>query len=77
MNLYLISQTVNNDYDTYGSAVVAALNEDDARNIHPRGDIGSWGSGGMWAKKEDIKVELIGVAEKTAKRIVCTSFRAG
>lgn len=35
MNLYLISQDVNNDYDTYDSAVVAASNEEDARNIHP------------------------------------------
>lgn len=35
LNLYLISQTVNNDYDTFDSAVVAARDEEDARSIHP------------------------------------------
>lgn len=39
LNLYLISQTVNNDYDTFDSAVVAAYDEEDARSIHP---ISSW-----------------------------------
>jgi len=37
MNLYLISQDLNNNYDTYDSAVVAAKSEDDARKIHPTG----------------------------------------
>ena len=35
LNLYLISQNVNNDYDTFDSAVVAARDEEDARSIHP------------------------------------------
>ncbi len=35
MNLYLISQSINNDYDTYDLAAVAAENEQDARRIHP------------------------------------------
>lgn len=35
MNLYLLSQTVNNDYDTFDSCVVCADNEDDARMINP------------------------------------------
>ena len=35
MNLYLISQDHNDDYDTYDSAVVAAENEDAARETHP------------------------------------------
>lgn len=35
MNLYLISQDVNNDYDTYDSAVVVANSLDEARVIHP------------------------------------------
>jgi hypothetical protein len=38
MNLYLLTQTVNNDYDTFDSAVVAAETEEEARLIHPRGD---------------------------------------
>jgi len=37
LNLYLIYQDVNNDYDTYYSAVVAATSDDDAKNIHPSG----------------------------------------
>ena len=39
MKLYRIWQTVNNDYDTFDSAVVAAYAEEDARSIHP---ISSW-----------------------------------
>jgi hypothetical protein len=35
MNLYLISQDENDDYDTFDSAVVAAKNEEDARTINP------------------------------------------
>jgi hypothetical protein len=35
MNLYLISQNANDDYDTYDSAVVAAKSESDARTINP------------------------------------------
>ena len=35
MKLYLISQSTNQEYDTYDSAVVAAETEDDARNMHP------------------------------------------
>jgi inorganic pyrophosphatase/exopolyphosphatase len=37
MNIYLISQTENEDYDTYNSAVVYAPDEDTARNLHPSG----------------------------------------
>jgi len=37
MKLFLISQTVNNDYDTFDAAVVAAEDEVAARHIHPRG----------------------------------------
>jgi hypothetical protein len=35
MKLYLISQDENNGWDTYDSAVVAALWEGDARSISP------------------------------------------
>jgi hypothetical protein len=40
LNLYLISQSVNNDYDTYDSAVVAAASEEEARLIYPD----NWGT---------------------------------
>ena len=37
LNLYLIRQTVNNGFDTFDSAVVAARDEEDARSINPAG----------------------------------------
>jgi len=37
MNLYLISQEVNTDWDTFSSAVVIAESEEEARKIHPCG----------------------------------------
>ena len=36
MNLYHISQTACNGYDTFSDAVVAAPTEEIARTIHPR-----------------------------------------
>jgi hypothetical protein len=38
MNLYKIFQNVNEDWDTYDSAVVAAKSEEEARLIHPDDD---------------------------------------
>ena len=38
MNLYRISQDINNNYDTYDSAIVAASSEESARRIHPDED---------------------------------------
>ena len=35
MNIYLLSQSEVDGYDTYDSCVVAAENEEDARQIHP------------------------------------------
>lgn len=86
MNLYLISQTVNDDYDTYDSAVVAAESEDEARKMHPgqsQGDFyESWWTRdteyGSWASRlEDVKVELIGVSHENVSRVICASFNAG
>ncbi len=37
MNLYRISQDVNNNYDTYDSAIVVAENEELAVRVHPSG----------------------------------------
>lgn len=37
MKLYLISQSVENGYDTYSDAVVAAENEQAAKETHPSG----------------------------------------
>lgn len=48
MKLWLLSQDVNDEYDTYDSCVVVAITEDNAKQIHPDGcsvfkrDIDSW-----------------------------------
>lgn len=39
MNLYLISQNVNNGYDTYSSAVVSADCAHSAKKVHPDGSL--------------------------------------
>ena len=38
MKLYLLTQTDNRGYDTFDSCVVCAPSEEEAREIHPRGD---------------------------------------
>ena len=77
MNLYLISQTVNNNYDSYDSAVVAAESEEKARLIHPAAYNEAW-MGASWCKPEDVQVQLIGVAvDGTVAGIICASFNAG
>ena len=35
MNIYLLSQDINDDYDTFDAVVVAAENVDKARETHP------------------------------------------
>ena len=35
MNLYLLTQDTNNDYDTYDSCVVASETEEEAQLMHP------------------------------------------
>lgn len=83
MNLYRISQTVNDAYDTYDSAVVCAMSPDDAKTIHPRETAPdewwlNYDSCRDWAKLEDIDVRFIGLADpKTGRGIICASFNAG
>lgn len=57
MKLWLISQDVNNNWDTFDSAVVAAESEEEARNTYPEQfDMGGkkyWnGSKWMWSLKD-------------------------
>jgi hypothetical protein len=78
MNLYKIFQTVNNDYDTFDAAIVAAESPEDARTINP--DISPndpWPTG-AWCAIEDVQVERIGkAAEGITKGIILASFNAG
>ena len=82
MNIYLISQTENNNYDSYDSAVVCAKDENEARNMSPiDGTQFDWNDN-MWlswaCKPENITVKLIGKANKDIKHgVICSSYNAG
>lgn len=79
MKLYLLSQTKNNDYDTYSACIVCAENEESAKLIRP--DSCRWEDGFSYSwitKIDDIKVKFLGEAEETLKEgIVLSSFHAG
>jgi hypothetical protein len=78
MKLYLISQNVNEDYDTYDAAVVCAESEDEARKIHPNGDYNRFVEDSWVYNINDVTVEYIGEAsEHISKGVVLASFRAG
>lgn len=77
MNIYKVSQTINNDYDTYDSMIVYAENESNAKVINPGGfhifKNNSWyfvyadGSEKekeldfTWCHPDEVKVKYIGV----------------
>ena len=74
MNLYLISQDINDEWDAYSSAVVAAETEEEARLIHPGGDRDFYCDHedginlGFWANSPtDVKVEFLGIAKLNTK----------
>jgi hypothetical protein len=92
MKLWIISQDVNNGYDTYSDAVVAAEDEDAARMIHPRETSGwiellgdkfkPWNgkseSYDDWCAAEKVKVEYMGEAKPgTPSGVIVASFHAG
>jgi len=80
MKIYKIIQSINNDYDTYDSAVVYAENEEEAREIHPNCAImnSQYDYIQTWALPSDIKVEYIGEAPHiTEKGVTLASFNAG
>lgn len=76
MKLWKLSQNVNNDYDTFDSAIVAAKTEEDAKTIHPTDY--EFSSSRTWCSVEEVKVEYIGTATKGTKRgVILASFNAG
>ena len=92
MKLYTITRTSSPGWDTYDSAVVAAHNEEEARNMHPNGDIwvkpgyytdgvvdGYYNSIDSWVEPENVIVEYIGEASKTIKKpcVIVSSYNAG
>jgi len=66
MNIYKISQTQNNDYDTYDSAVVIAENEKAAKRIHPDGRTVWCNKSRCWCKKYHMTGELTPVDEDSS-----------
>ena len=91
MNLYRISQSVNTDYDTFDSAVVAAETAAQAATIHPSGiekdnwredgpddQWTDWSRGAWCSAPTQVTVEMIGHAvEGTAAGVILASFNAG
>ena len=81
MNLYLISQTVNDDYDTFDSAIVAAKSAKEAASINPSGPWPSrrFTTFNSWCNSPDeVEVKLIGKAKPgTIKGLILGSFNAG
>ncbi len=80
MKLYKLTQDVNDDWDTYDSCVVCAVDEEDAKTISPDGyetpikqpEYTSW------CTIKDVKVEYIGEAVEGLKRgVIVASFNAG
>jgi hypothetical protein len=82
MKLFLLSRIDDGGWDTYDSAVVAAPDEETARNMNPaNGDPMDWGSRrhNSWcAAPELVEVSYLGEAVETQQQdIICASFNAG
>jgi len=84
MKLFLISQTVNDGYDTYDSAIVAAISPEKAKLLHPSSYREVWPdwaneSHPIWADKpEQVNVKYVGRAKNgTRQGVICSSFNAG
>jgi hypothetical protein len=85
MKLYRISQTENEDWDTYDSAVVCAPDEETARNISPSGCVmqdKDWRVSiydQVWCSSPDkVTVEYLGeAADNIQQGVILASFNAG
>jgi hypothetical protein len=60
LKIYLLTQTNNRGYDTYDSCVVVASSPEDARLMHPCGDM-AW-NGNRWAYTDGSPPSLWGAA---------------
>jgi hypothetical protein len=84
MNLYLLTQNANKEYNTYDSCIVAADTEDEARHIHPSAfhKYDNWyeskTASYSWTHPINVDVLFIGVAApELCKGVVLASFDAG
>ena len=81
MNLYLLKQDVNIDWDTYDSVIVCAESEEEAVKIHPNGDF--FDTGWEWPEgwvetPSQVRCQKIGVADESVEKgVVLASFNAG
>jgi len=72
--LYLLTQSINSGWDTYDSMVIAAKDEEQAKEISLQ--TGSTGQYGSWAEPKYINAECIGETHKEAG-LILSSFNAG
>jgi len=83
MKLFLISQTENNNYDTYDSAVVCAPDADTARRMTPRlnaKDVMNtdWNDRCWCSSVRHVRATYLGEArDGMPLGAVCSSFNAG
>lgn len=77
MQVYLLTQNHNNNWDTFNGCVVRAENEEEARNTHPSG--GKWEYSDWVRSPESVKVEWIGEDHSpTAKSgVILASYISG
>lgn len=80
LKVYLLTQGVVRDWNTYNSCVVIAASKGDARRIHPSGK-DRWNSDEWVSLNQVGKVNVteIGIAneKQVAGTVVCSSFIAG
>lgn len=86
LSIFRISQTTNNEYDSFDSAVVVAEPSDQAKTIHPNGrdaipkPVDCWTHIGDWVNDPSlVHAEYIGQASASYKEpcVICASFNAG
>jgi len=91
MKLWLVTQNVNTGYDTYDSMVVAAVDEESARTMHPS-DCAQWSAtkgcwvwtemqicydSGTWANPDKVSVQYLGTTDRDIEGVILASFNAG
>lgn len=75
MNIYLLSQNVNNGYDTYDSMIIIAESKENAIKLSIK-EKGHWAG---YNSEEDINIKRIGISGgiDQDEHIVLASFNAG
>jgi hypothetical protein len=84
MKLWLLSQDVNINYDTYDSCVVVEETAEEAKRLHPNGFIRAnegefeYPYGGDWViSVEKVNVKYIGEADRDLRAcVICASVYA-